>query len=118
MRTISQYEFGTQLSIRHRLDWLQAVMRKSSENVDRQHECELEPHAAEYGNGGAICFHYPSVSYSVDFECKGVFELRGDTVSIYRADGTCAAVTRTEMPDAPLVAAGHTARPCERPERN
>ncbi len=119
MRTISQYEFGAQCSIRHRLDWVRQVMRLTNETAGRLHPIELEPDGAAWNDNGRLVFYYPAAaSYSVDYECTSVFELRGDTVSIFRADGTLAAVTRTPVPGAPLVAAGHTAPPCERPDRN
>ena len=118
MRTISQHEFGAQLSIRHRLDWVRQVMRHANETAARLHPIDLEPDAAEWADDGRLHFHYPGCSYSVDYELGSVFEHRAGTLSLYRPDGTCAAVTRTQEPGAPLVAAGHTARPCERPERN
>ncbi|MEJ7793688.1 MAG: hypothetical protein WKF65_17120 [Gaiellaceae bacterium] len=118
MRTISQYEFGAQCSIRVRLDWVRQVMRHANETAGRLHPIELEPDAAEWTDNGRLLFYYPDACYSVDYELTSVFEHRAGTLSLYRPDGTCAAVTRTAVPGAPLVAAGHTARPCERPERN
>jgi len=118
MRAITDYEFGIQCSIRHRLAWLRDVMSKSSETADRLHECELEPDAVECSNGGGFCFYYSTVAYAVNYECSNAFELRDNTVAIYRANGACAAVTRTELPGAPLVAAAHAAKPAKRPELN